>query len=161
MAADELLQLLLASSALPHGVFPPITRPIAQYVDGGLADNLPVYAALVTRSDRASAAIGAGALCGLAILTKETALWAPAAIVIWLLLSHRRRAAAATVGSLALVLAAGLLAAEAASHGRFSDNLIGLSGSSFEGLRSVVLDSPDKLLGLAQGSGSSLVIRAF
>ena len=46
MAADELLQLLLASSALPHGIFPPITRPSAQYVDGGLADNLPVYAAL-------------------------------------------------------------------------------------------------------------------
>ena len=36
----------LASSALPHGVFPSIRIRGIEYVDGGMSDNLPVFAAL-------------------------------------------------------------------------------------------------------------------
>jgi hypothetical protein len=42
----EIEQLLLASSALPHGVFPSIGVSEKQYVDGGFSDNLPIYPAL-------------------------------------------------------------------------------------------------------------------
>jgi predicted acylesterase/phospholipase RssA len=44
--ADDLSRILLASSALPHGVFPPVITEKGQYVDGGVSDNLPVYPAL-------------------------------------------------------------------------------------------------------------------
>jgi Glycosyltransferase family 87 len=126
-------------------------------------DTLPVVLQLgalvvVTKSNRPAAAAGAGVLCGLAILSKETALWAPAAIIVWLVARDRGRVAVATAGALVATLAVGLVAAEAVSHGRFADNVFGLSGSSFEGVGSVFVDSPGKLLGLAQAHGSSVVI---
>ncbi len=40
-------KLLLASAALPHGIFPPFELDGMTYVDGGIADNLPVFPALM------------------------------------------------------------------------------------------------------------------
>jgi len=114
--------------------------------------------ALVTRSERPATAAGAGVLCALALLSKETALWALAAILVWLLASRRPRAVATLVVTLVVTLAAGLVATEVLSHGRFSENVLGLSDASFEGIGSVFVDSPGKLLGLAQAYGSSIVI---
>jgi hypothetical protein len=125
-------------------------------------DTLPVVLQLtalllVARRNGRRAAAGAGLICALAILTKDSALWAPAAIVIWLLVRERQRVLAFTA-SLAATLAAGLGAIEAASHGRFSDNLLSLSGSSFMGFGAVFLDSPGKLITLAHGNASSIVV---
>ena len=58
----------------------------------------------------------------------------------------------------ACALAVGLGASQVVSHGRFSDNLLGLGGSSFTGVGSVFLDSPGKLLALAHANASSIVI---
>jgi hypothetical protein len=147
--------LALVAVALASGV-----GLLAATAVGG--DTLPVLlqlAALVVvcRKQGRWAAAGAGLICALAILTKLSALWAPAAIVIWLVVRDRRRALA-FASSLVTTLGAGLAATEAFSHGRFSDNLLGLSGSSFLGIGSVFLDSPGKLLTLAQGHASSLVV---
>jgi predicted patatin/cPLA2 family phospholipase len=43
---DDRLNILLASTALPHGIFPAVQIGDAVYEDGGLSDNLPVYAAI-------------------------------------------------------------------------------------------------------------------
>jgi len=68
----------------------------------------------------------AGACCGIAFLTKLTALWAPAAIVLWLVL-QRRRGLLAFTGAAIVVVSAGLAAAEIASGGRMSDNLLSVT----------------------------------
>jgi len=75
---------------------------------------------------------GAGATCALALLTKFTALWAPAAILIWLLARNRSRVAV-FLASFAITLTAGIATAEVVSHERFSENLLALSVSSFSG----------------------------
>lgn len=65
-------------------------------------------------------------LCALAVASKLSAVWAPIAIVVWLL-RRDRRAAATYLGALGggPLLAFG--AFEALSRGRLSDNLIGLT----------------------------------
>jgi hypothetical protein len=116
---------------------------------GVQGDALPVLLQLgalvvVTRRPGRSATAAAALLCALALLAKFSALWAPAAILVWLLARDRRRALT-FAGSFVLFLAAGIGVTEAISHGHFSDNFLALSGSSFTGLRGVLLDSPDKL----------------
>jgi hypothetical protein len=44
--SDDRINILLASTALPHGIFPAVQVRDAVYEDGGLSDNLPVYAAI-------------------------------------------------------------------------------------------------------------------
>jgi hypothetical protein len=46
LPASQLRDLLLASSALPHGVFPGVEIESTVYIDGGISDNLPIYAIL-------------------------------------------------------------------------------------------------------------------
>jgi predicted acylesterase/phospholipase RssA len=43
MALSAQRELLLASAALPLGIFPPIHFDSKEYVDGGIADNLPIF----------------------------------------------------------------------------------------------------------------------
>ena len=77
------------------------------------------------------AAVGAGLLCTFALLAKISALWAPAAIVVWLALRDRRRLAPFLAAFVpATVVALGLL--ELVSGGRFSDNVFGLATSALE-----------------------------
>jgi hypothetical protein len=85
----------------------------------------------VDRSTSRRAAVGAGLLCTAALLAKISALWAPAAIVVYLALRDRRRLATfltafapATLGALVLL--------ELVSAGRFSDNVVGLATSALE-----------------------------
>ena len=125
-------------------------------------DTLPVVlqlAALLTvgRKDGRLAAAGAGAFGALATLTKVTALWAPAAIVVWLLVRKRARLLP-FVASYVGLLAFGLAVTEIASDGRFSTNMFELSGAGFMGFDSVVVESPGKLIALAQGHATSILV---
>lgn len=102
-------------------------------------DTLPVLLQLgallaVSRKRGSWSMAGAGVMCALALLAKFTALWAPAAILIWLLARDRSRVAV-FLASFAATLAAGIATAEVVSHGRFSQNLLALSVSSFRGFQ--------------------------
>ncbi len=43
LAAKQQTDVLVASAALPFGVFPSVQHHGVEYIDGGIADNLPVY----------------------------------------------------------------------------------------------------------------------
>ena len=43
LSADNRLEAVMATAALPEGVFPPVTLDGVRYRDGGIADNLPIY----------------------------------------------------------------------------------------------------------------------
>lgn len=105
--------------------------------------------ALGTRAEKRGSAAGAGVLCALAVLSKFTALWAPAAILIWLAW-HDRRRAGIFAGWLAGTFVAGIALFALVSDGQLFENVVGLSGSSFLGFRFVLLDSPGKLVGLME-----------
>lgn len=99
-------------------------------------DALPValqLAALLTvgRWKGKPAAVGAGILCTAAVLSKISALWAPAAIIVWLALRDRRRFPS-FLASFALVTAAALGLLELGTEGRFSENVFGLATSALE-----------------------------
>ncbi len=113
--------------------------------------------ALAAHGERKSLVAAAGALCALAVLAKFTALWAPAAILIWLL-RRDRRLAGIFLGSLVGTFVAGIAAFGFASDGRLFDNVLGLSGSSFLGFQSVFLDSPGKFIGLSEGAARPVAI---
>ena len=113
--------------------------------------------ALAARGERKSLAAAAGALCALAVLTKFTAVWAPAAILIWLLWRDRRLTGI-FVGSLVGTFLAGIALLASASNGRLLENILGLSGSSFLGFRSVLLDSPGMFINLLEGSARPVAI---
>jgi hypothetical protein len=125
-------------------------------------DTLPLLlqltaVALATRGEKRSSALGAGLLCALAVLSKSTALWAPAAILIWLLWRDRGRTGI-FVGSLVGTFVAGIALFAFASEGRLFENILGLSGSSFLGFRSVLLDSPGKFIDLMEGYARPIAI---
>ena len=84
--------------------------------------------ALVAFVPRRTATLLAGLLCAVAIFTKVSALWAPIAIVLWLVTHDRRRLALFGValmgGGVALL---GVFSA--ASEGRMLTNLLGLGGA--------------------------------
>lgn len=99
-------------------------------------DALPVVLQLaallaVDRWRSRRAAVGAGLLCTLALLAKLSALWAAAAIVVFLALRDRKRLTPFLASFVPATLAAlGLL--ELVSAGRFSDNVFGLATSALE-----------------------------
>lgn len=83
---------------------------------------------LVWRTQSRRAVLGASGLCALAIASKTTAVWAPVAIGIWLVLRDRRTAALFTatfIGATAAVL--GLI--ELVSGGRWWQNISELAFS--------------------------------
>lgn len=84
--------------------------------------------ALVAFVPRGGATVLAAVLCALAVVSKVSALWAPVAIVLWLLLYHRERLllfAIALAASGIVVLATFTVA----SDGRMLTNLLGLGGA--------------------------------
>ena len=83
---------------------------------------------VVWRSQSRRAVLGASALCALGIASKTTAVWAPVAIAIWLLLRDRRVAARFAVAFVALT-AVVLGFFELVSGGRLSENVGALAFS--------------------------------
>lgn len=88
---------------------------------------------LILHRRRPAATVGAGALASLAFLAKLTSVWAPIAIVLWLLVRDRKRMFQFV---LAYVAFSGALLAlfAAASHGRMFGNVFGLSGAGITGV---------------------------
>jgi hypothetical protein len=66
--------------------------------------------------------VPAAALAALAVFTKLSALWAPIAIALWLLLRHRRDFLLFTTSFIGFVVASAF-AVQVISHGHFLDNL--------------------------------------
>jgi hypothetical protein len=97
-----------------------------------------VAVGIVASTARPGPTVAAGALAAVALLSKLSAVWAPLAIVIWLLSRDRRRLAlfsAAYVGT-----AGGLLLLFATlTEGRIIDNVFGLSTAGITGLRSLLV----------------------
>jgi hypothetical protein len=106
------------------------------------SDALPVVlqvaaVGLIQYRRRPVATVTAAGLAALAFVAKLTAVWAPIAIVVWLLVNDRKRSlqfAAAYVG-----FAGGLLGIFAvASSGRIFQNVFGLSGAGLAGIGPLV-----------------------
>ena len=107
------------------------------------ADVLPmllqvIAVAIVASIPRRAPTIAAGALAGLAFMSKLSAVWAPLAIVIWLFARDRKRLPvfaatfAATAGALLALFTV-------ITDGRVLENVFGLSTSGITGLRSILL----------------------
>ncbi len=112
-------------------------------------DALPVALSLfalmlIDRREGRAATLAAAGLCALAFLSKFSALWAPAAIGVWLLVCDRRRLILFCV-SCALFTAGGLAAFHFASGGRMFQNLFGLSTSGMTGAEALII-SPVRIL---------------
>jgi len=142
-----------------------VTTPVGQLATISIRGHaLPVILQLVAlrivahRVDR-RAAIAAGLLCALAVMTKTTAVWGAVAALVWLWGRRRASAAAfAAAGTTAFLVAVAVI--EFASRGRFSENLLGLSGAAFdEGVAALVLGAPKKLLALSEtGAGATSIL---
>jgi hypothetical protein len=76
-------------------------------------------------------AVPAGALAALAVFTKLSALWAPPAIALWLVLHHRRAFLPFAASFIGFVLASAL-AVQLISNGRFLDNLATMAFSGID-----------------------------
>jgi hypothetical protein len=116
--------------------------------------------ALILRSERRSATVGAAGLCTVAILTKLSAVWAPLAIGTWLLLRNRRRLGL-FAPSLLLLLAASTAMFQVVSDGRMLTNLQEVAFAGVGG-PSAVLRSPTRILSLvADGAPLLLILVPF
>jgi hypothetical protein len=106
------------------------------------ADGLPLLlqvlaVALVAGSVSPGSTVGAAAVSALALLSKSSAVWAPLAIAVWLLVVDRRRLGWFLVAYGAL--AGGLLAFfGAVTDGRFFENVFGLSTAGVQGPASLL-----------------------
>lgn len=100
-------------------------------------------------------AVLAGTLCAAAVLWKLTALWAPLAIVAWLLGRDPRRARTFLLAFVPLT-AGSLLVLELVSHGRFSDNVLGLSGSALADPRGLVSAWTTKPITLLESDAATI-----
>jgi len=106
------------------------------------ADGLPLLlqilaVTLVAGSVSPGSTVGAAALSALALLSKSSAVWAPLAIAVWLLVTNRRRLGWFLVAYAAL--AGGLLAFfGAVTDGRFFENVFGLSTAGVQGPASLL-----------------------
>jgi hypothetical protein len=125
-------------------------------------DALPVVLELgavlvVARWESRRAAAGAGLLCTAALLSKISAVWAPLAIVAWLVLRDRRR----LPGFLAAFVpstAGALVLTELLTDGRFSDNVFGLATSALESPGSTVSLLTTKPLTLIDSDAAAISI---
>ncbi len=108
---------------------------------------------IVASTVRPAATVGAAALAALALVSKLTAVWAPVAIVIWLLRRDRKQLA---VFSSAYVVISGalLLLFISLSDGRLVENVFGLSTSGITGLRSILL-APYRSMHLLVGEATA------
>jgi len=118
-------------------------------------DTLPVVLQLlavvcVAWSASRRALLGAAALCALALAAKLSAIWAPLAIGLWLLVRDRSRLPAFAVAFLGFAVAV-LGAFEAITRGRLTDNVVGLAFAGSRGLDS--FDREQTRLRLIFGDG--------
>jgi hypothetical protein len=98
---------------------------------------------IVSSTARPAGTVAAAALAALAFVSKLSAIWAPLAIVVWLLTRDRKRLA--WFSAAYVCLAGGLLLVFAGiSEGRIFENVFDLATTGVTGLRSVVL-SPYRL----------------
>jgi len=136
--------------------FPALFAATTVYGDA-LAVTLQVAAiTLVARDTSRRAAVAAGILAGLAVSAKVTAVWGGGAVLIWLLVRHRRGAFPCLAAAAASALVV-LLGTDALSHGRFHENVLELGG--VEGVRDLLAEAPAKLweLSLASAPGALLL----
>jgi hypothetical protein len=126
-----------------------ITDPGYRAAFAMLGDTLPVLLGLlallsIVEVPRMGGVVGAAVLCALALMAKLSALWAPLAIVVWMLTFDRRRLRvylATYVGSVTALM----LVFNAVSSGRFFDNVFGFSLAGVGGL-SAAIDAPSHLV---------------
>jgi hypothetical protein len=102
------------------------------------SDALPVLlqlgaVGLILHGERPAATVGAAALGSLAFLAKVTSVWAPIAIVLWLVIHNRKRMIQFVVAYVAFS-GATLALFGAISHGRLFENVFGLSGAGISGI---------------------------
>lgn len=136
------------SVALALAAIPLLTENGFFAATSNYGDALPVVfqiaaVVLIAGAPNQKAALFAGCLCGLAFFSKFSAVWAGPAIVVWLAVFDRRllsRFIAAWLGSAALLVGS----VELLTDGRFGDNVWGLGGAGFAGVRTVVADAPHK-----------------
>ncbi len=139
------LPLALALSVVPLVTDSGLLAATAVY-----GDALPVVLqlaalVLILRRPTPSWAVVAGALCALAVLSKLSAVWAAAAILIWLLLGRERRSAIAFFATTVVAASIGVLVFELISRGRMFENVVDLSTSGFIGVDGVFLHAPLRL----------------
>ena len=118
-------------------------------------DTLPVVlqllaVACVVRSTNRNALLGAAALCALALAAKLSAIWAPLAITLWLLVRERSRLPTFVLPFLGFAVAV-LGAFEAISRGRLTQNVVELGFAGSRGFDS--LDREQTRLRLIFGDG--------
>jgi hypothetical protein len=121
--------LLLASLILLTG--PGIDAATGIRADA-LAALLGLGALSLIERDPSRMAIPAAALAALALFTKLSALWAPAAIVIWLVIRGRRHVGTFVTAYVGSVLLLGITV-QLISDGRFLDNIGTLAFGGVEG----------------------------
>ena len=122
------------------------------------ADVLPLLfqvlaVGIVANASSRVATLGAASLASLALISKLSAVWAPIAIIVWLLVRDRRRLAlfsAAYVG-LSVVI---LLVFIGISDGRLIENVLGLSTSGVSGVRSLLV-APYRFVHLLVGEATA------
>jgi hypothetical protein len=112
---------------------------------------------VVARWGSRRAAAVAGVLCAAALLAKISAIWALAAILVWLLLRDRGRLPS-FAAAFAAPAAAALVLVELLSDGRFSDNVLGLAGSAIEGPGSTLSLLTTKPLTLLDSDAAAISI---
>lgn len=113
---------------------------------------------LIRYALRPAATVGSAALCALAVVAKLTAVWAPIAIVGWLLVRDRRRLRL-FAPLLVLLLAAELGLLQALSDGRILTNLHEVAFAGVGGASGFV-QSPMRVLALV-ADGAPLVLILF
>jgi hypothetical protein len=122
------------------------------------ADVLPLLlqvlaVAMVANSSSSTATLGAAAFASLAFISKLSAVWAPIAIVVWLLTRDRRRLVLFS-GAYVVFSTACLLLFVGISDGRLIENVFGLSTSGIAGLR-MFLVAPYRFVHLLIGDATT------
>jgi hypothetical protein len=112
---------------------------------------------LASRSHTRRAAIAAALLCALAFFSKVSAVWAPAAIVLWLA-RRDRRLLLWFASALLIQLALGLTAFQLATGGRFFANVFGLGAGTLLPLQQAVHDVPRKCFIFLRDSGLAITL---
>jgi hypothetical protein len=150
-----------AALALSAGVL--VTLPGLLAATTVQGDALPVVlqlaaVGLIAYGRRPSATAGSAALCALALVTKLTAVWAPLAIVAWLLVGDRRRLKL-FVPLVVVLVVAELVLLQALSDGRMLTNLREVAFAGVGGASGFV-QSPTRVLSL-MADGAPIVLILF
>jgi hypothetical protein len=167
LAMLGLVFLLLRRMGCPTEIGVGLTAAVAGTMTGFHAmlsiqgDSLPVAlqlgaVGLVAHRTERRSVTWAAALSVLALLAKLSAVWAPPAIAVWLLL-RRRRDLGWFVAWFAAFLVLGFAILELVSGGRALTNIYELSFAGVSGLDSL-LRSPLRAIGMASEAGAAFLV---